>query len=53
VSKFKKLYQKLRRGESDANITFADMDYLLLRCGFNLRGGKGSHQIYEHADGNK
>ncbi|MDR1190074.1 MAG: type II toxin-antitoxin system HicA family toxin [Verrucomicrobiales bacterium] len=53
VSKFKKLYQKLKSGRSDGNISFADADYLLTNSGFEAVGSKGSHRTYRHPDGRK
>ncbi|MBI2926792.1 MAG: type II toxin-antitoxin system HicA family toxin [Verrucomicrobia bacterium] len=33
-------------GRSDANLSFADLCYVLQRAGFSRRQGRGSHVIY-------
>jgi len=40
-------------GKSDGNVSFDEAVYVLVRLGFVLDGGKGSHQVYRHADGRK
>lgn len=45
VSKLEKLLEKLLGGASDANFTFAELRYLLLRLGFDERI-HGSHHVY-------
>ena len=46
MSKLKKTLAALLEGRSDANFDFSDLCFILVRAGFTLRRGKGSHQIY-------
>lgn len=45
MSKHDKLLERILRGASDANISFAGLCQLLRRLGFQLRV-KGSHHIF-------
>ena len=46
MSKIKKTLAALLEGRSDANFDFSDLCFILVRAGFTLRQGKGSHHIY-------
>lgn len=46
MSRIKKSLARLLEGRSDANFDFDDLCYILVRAGFTLRQGKGSHYIY-------
>ena len=46
MSRAKKVAAKILEGRSDANLSFADLCYVLERAGFSRRQGKGSHVIY-------
>jgi hypothetical protein len=45
VSRFRKLLDKLLSGTSDANFTFEELRYLLLRLGFD-EDISGSHHMF-------
>ena len=45
MSKYKKLIDKLLRGQADADIVFDDLRHLLFRLGFEERV-RGSHHIF-------
>jgi hypothetical protein len=45
MTKLGKLLERILRGTSDANISFADLCLLLRRLGFNERV-RGSHHIF-------
>lgn len=49
MSRAKKIAAKILEGRSDANLSFADLCYVLERAGFTRRQGKGSHVIYYRA----
>ncbi len=53
ISKAQKALEKILSGRSDRNVTFAEVVYVLLHSGFVHDGGKGSHQVFRHADGRK
>jgi len=53
MSKSEKILAKIQSGNSDKNITLAEVVYTLTRSGFVHDGGKGSHQVYRHDDGRK
>lgn len=53
MTKAEKILQKILGGDRDKNVTLAEAEYALLRCGFVREGGKGSHRVYRHADGRK
>jgi len=53
MSKAEKALAKILGGQSDKNVTFAEAVYVLEKAGFVRDGGKGSHQVYRHADGRK
>ncbi len=46
MGKYEKVLQRVLSGETDANISFNDLCYLLERLGFDKGGGKGSHCNY-------
>jgi predicted RNA binding protein YcfA (HicA-like mRNA interferase family) len=46
MSRAKKVVAKILEGRSDANVSFADLCYVLGRAGFSRRQGSGSHVIY-------
>lgn len=48
MSKADKILEKVMSGQSNANITFDDMCYLLLKLGFTSRQRGGSHIIFQH-----
>ena len=45
MSKLKKVYEKLMSGQGDKNFHFADLCYLLIKLGFDLRYTSGSHIV--------
>jgi len=45
VAKHQKVFEKILRGQSDANIAFADLCGLLRQLGFSERT-QGSHHIF-------
>ncbi|MFZ5951016.1 MAG: type II toxin-antitoxin system HicA family toxin [Candidatus Rifleibacteriota bacterium] len=49
MSKAAKILFKVLRGLSDANISFEDLRYLLLKLGFEERTS-GSHHIFRRGD---
>ena len=49
MSRAKKIVANILEGRSDANLSFADLCYVLERAGFTRRQGKGSHVIYHRA----
>lgn len=53
LSKKAKLLKKLMSGKQDRSFTFSEAEQLLFDAGFVLDGGKGSHQVYRRADGEK
>lgn len=53
VSKIQKAMERIMSGRVDKTITFDEAVYVLTRAGFCHDGGKGSHQVYRHADGRK
>ena len=44
-----KVLSQVLRGTSDANIRFADLCHLLIRLGFEIRTGGGSHHVFRMA----
>lgn len=46
MSRAKKVVVKILAGRTDANLSFADLCYVLERAGFSHRQGGGSHVIY-------
>lgn len=46
MGKFEKLLEKIRSGQSDENIAFADVCWLVERLGYESRTS-GSHRIYQ------
>jgi len=53
MSQAEKALAKLMSGQSDRNFTFAELTGILAREGFIHDGGRGSHQVWRHADGRK
>ena len=51
VSKVSKIYEKVLNGQSDANVSFEDLCYLLERLGFNCRQRGTSHRVYQKGVG--
>lgn len=51
MSKAAKALAKILSGTSDKNVSFDEAVYVLTKAGFVLDGGKGSHQVYRHANG--
>lgn len=47
MSKSSKTYDKVMSGQSDANISFADMCVMLAKRGFVKRRSDGSHCIFQ------
>ena len=48
MSKYKKLIDRLLRGNADADVDFDDLRHLLIRLGFEERV-RGSHLIFRKA----
>ena len=48
MSKYKKLIDRLLRGNADADVGFDDLRHLLIRLGFEERV-RGSHHIFRKA----
>ncbi|MEL6613099.1 MAG: type II toxin-antitoxin system HicA family toxin [Bacteroidota bacterium] len=48
MSKHDELLAKVLSGASDANIRYKDLCNLLLRLGFSVREGKGSHKVFTY-----
>ena len=48
MSKADKILERVMSGQSDANIRFDDMCYLLLKLGFTQRQRGGSHIIFQY-----
>jgi hypothetical protein len=46
MSKADKTLEKVMSGTSDANIRFDDLCHLLVRLGWDMRQGKGSHVTF-------
>lgn len=53
MSKAEKALEKILSGKSDKNVSAQEAVYVLAKSGFVRDGGKGSHQVYRHADGRK
>ncbi len=49
MGKYEKLYEKILRGDSDANTSFQSLCQLLRRLGFEERI-RGSHHIFRKAE---
>lgn len=50
MSKARKTLTDILTGRSDANISFADLCYLLERAAFTRKPGKGSHTLFFKED---
>ena len=51
MSKVNKIYEKLMAGQSDANMPFDDLCFLLHRLGFASRQPGTSHKIFKRGEG--
>jgi hypothetical protein len=47
MSKSDKTFAKVMSGTADANIRFEDLCHLLVRLGWEMRHGKGSHCTFQ------
>ena len=53
MTKADKVFFKILSGQSDKNITLEEAIYVLVKAGFILDGGKGSHRVFRHSDSRK
>ena len=51
MSKLSKIYAKLMAGQSDANISYDDLCFLLERLGFASRQQGSSHKVFKKGEG--
>jgi len=51
MGKVSKIYEKLMAGQSDANISFDDLCFLLERLGFASRQQGTSHKVFKKGEG--
>lgn len=50
MSRVEKLFADLMGGRHDADFSFNQLCSLLIRLGYTMRKGKGSHVIFQHGE---